>query len=268
MPRRSLARPYYFVRRSLVRAEKLAGALFTGAWLGVLGRDTLNEIDDLYYMGGESRRFSPIDYQDDDYHRLGLWSWEQSSIERYFRTPGSVAVLGAGGGREVLALRRLGFDADGWECQPSFVRTANRILEQAGFPQTVWEAPRDTVPPGEKTYAGAIVGWGVYTMIQGRERRVALLRALRARVRSGSPLLLSFFPRREHESRFAVTAATANLARRLLGREKVELGDYLEPNYVHYFSEPELRSELKAAGFTLDLFQPHPYGHAVALAEG
>src|SRR5262245_31474728 len=103
-------------------------------------------------------------------------------------------------------------------------------------------------------------------MIQGRGRRVALLRALRARMSDGAPLLVSFFPRRAEEWRFGLTASTANVARRLLGRELAEVGDYLEPNYVHYFSEAELRSELADAAFDLELFQHHPYGHAVAFA--
>jgi hypothetical protein len=261
-----LARLYYFLRRTWAEAEKLLGAVVTGAWLGVLGRSSLNAIDDLYYVGGESKHFSPIDYQNDDYHRLGLWSWEQSAIERHFRPPGRVAVLGAGGGREVLALRSLGFDADGWECQPVFVETANRILREAGFPPTVAEVPRDQVPAGDARYSGAVIGWGVFTMIQGRSRRVALLVALRGRMTDGAPLLLSFFPRKERETRFRVTTAMANVARGLLGRERVEVGDYLEPNYVHYFSEPELRAELEEAGFRLELFQHHPYGHAIAFA--
>jgi hypothetical protein len=261
-----LARLYYSVRRTWSGAEKLLGGLITGAWLGLFGRSTLNAIDDLYYVGGESKRFSPIDYQDDEYHRLGLWSWEQSAIERHFRAPGSVAVLGAGGGREVLALRKLGFQADGWECQTTFVETANRILEQAGFPRSVVEAPRDTVPEGGARYDGAVVGWGVYTMIQGRGRRVALLKALRARMTDGAPLLLSFFAREDTEARFQLTAATANVGRMLLGRERAEVGDYLEPNYVHYFSEAELRAELREGGFELLTYAAHPYGHAVAKA--
>jgi hypothetical protein len=261
-----LARPYYFLRRTWAGAEKLLGAVVTGAWLGVLSRSTLNAIDDLYYVGGESKRFSPIDYQDDEYHRLGLWSWEQSAIDQHFRPPGSVAVLGAGGGREVLALRKLGFEADGWECQPAFVATANRILREAGFPASVAEVPRDEVPAGDARYSGAVIGWGVYTMIQGRSRRVALLTALRRRMSGGAPMLLSFFPRKEHETRFRLTTTTANLGRTLLGRERVELGDYLEPNYVHYFSEPELRAELEEGGFRLLTYAAHPYGHAVAIA--
>ena len=262
----TLARLYYSVRHVLQLGEKATWSLFTGAALGVMSRSTLNAIDDLYYIGGEARRNGPIDYFDDRYNRVGLWWWEKGVIDRYFGAGGRVAVLAAGGGREVLALRKLGFDADGWECQAQLVTGANRLLAEEGFPAAVAEAPRDTIPPGDTVYTGAILGWGVYTLIQGRRRRVVLLRALRGRLHDDAPLLLSFFTRSEAARRFRVVTRIANVGRKALGRERVEVGDYLEPNYVHYFTERELRSELAEAGFSLELYQRHPYGHAIAKA--
>jgi hypothetical protein len=135
-------------------------------------------------------------------------------------------------------------------------------------------APRDSCPAGERRYGGAIVGWGAYTLIQGRARRVGFLPALRERTLPGAPLLLSFFPRSNQadsggpsdEWRFRHTAAVANTLRRATLREPVELGDYLEPNYVHYFTEEEIRRELEEAGFRLIEYEARPYGHAVARA--
>jgi hypothetical protein len=268
MARQTLARLYYRVRRTIVFAERVGWSLFTGVSLGVFGRRTLNDIDDLYYVGGEGTKHGPIDYLGDRYNRIGFWTWEKAAIERYFGASGHVAVLAAGGGREVLALARHGFRVDGWECQPQFVSTANRILAAEGFEPTVEEVPRDTCPAGDKRYTGAIVGWGAYTLIQGRGRRVTLLRGLRARLLDGAPVLLSFFPRQETERRFRAVAAIANVGRRLTLRELAEVGDFLEPNFVHYFTEAELRSELLDAGFALDLFEARPYGHAVAIASG
>ena len=37
-------------------------------------------------------------------------------------------VVGGGGGREVLALRRLGYEVDGFECDPGLVACANELL--------------------------------------------------------------------------------------------------------------------------------------------
>ena len=263
---RTLARLYYVVRRGLSRAEVALWSIFTGFWLGVLGRSSLNEIDDIYYRGGQSKKFSPIDYRSDRYNRTGLWAWETNVINRYFGESSAIAVLGAGGGREVLALRKLGFSADGWECQGDFAEVANRLLVEDGFEPSVSVAPRDTCPSGERGYTAAIVGWGTYTLIQGRRRRIAMLRALRDRVVEGSPVLVSFYARKEAERRYQLVAAIANAARVPLGRERAEVGDHLEPNFVHYFTEEELRAELEEAGFVMALYQRHPYGHAVAHA--
>ena len=265
MASRTLARVYFALRHALLRVENLGWSAFTGVWLGMLGRQSLNDIDDLYYVGGHARKFGPIDYTEDRYNRIGFWTWERTAIDRWFGGSGHVAVLAAGGGREVLALRKLGFQVDGWECQSGLVRTANRILAEDGFEPTVELVPRDACPPGERRYTGAIVGWGAYTLIQGRARRVGLLSALAARLHVGAPVLLSFFPRSGTERRFGAVAAVANVGRRLTLRELAEEGDYLEPNFVHYFTEAELRSELEEAGLVLQLFEARPYGHAVAL---
>jgi hypothetical protein len=56
------------------------------------------------------------------------------------------------------------------------------------------------------------------------------------------------------------------VGRRLTLRERVEEGDFLEPNFVHYFTQAELRAELEEAGFKLEAFEARPYGHAVARA--
>jgi hypothetical protein len=79
-------------------------------------------------------------------------------------------------------------------------------------------------------------------------------------------VLVSFFPRKPTQRRFRVIAAIANVGRLLTLRERVEVGDFLEPNFVHYFTESELRSELEEAGFEMEAFEARPYGHALARA--
>jgi hypothetical protein len=234
-----------------------------GVWLGILSRSALDAIDDIYYLGDIGRQCNPIDYRADAHNRRGLWEWEREALDRHFRK-GRVAVLGAGGGREVLALKRLGFESDGWECQPDLVRTGNRILIEEGFEPTIAVVPRDTVPPSGPTYSGIIIGWAVYTYVPGSQKRIALLRSICGRLSPGSPILLSFFSRDPAGLRFYVAARVANALRRIAGREGVEVGDFLAPHYVHYFTESEIRHELEAAGFTLAAYKPVPFTHAVA----
>jgi hypothetical protein len=266
-----LPRIYFRMQRLQLRLVSDALAISNGIWLGVLSRSALGVIDDMYYVGSVAELERRVDYRADAYNKQGLWLWERQAIERYFSRKGRLAVLGAGGGREVLALKRLGFEVDGWECQEEFVNAANRILTANGLEATVSRVPRDTCPPGDPSYSGIVMGWGLYTGIPGSQRRIALLRAVRERLGQGSPVLLSFFSRDSAELiRFHLTATIANILRPLARRERVEVGDYLTPNYGHFFTESEVRSELESAGFTLAMYSTNnrmrPYAHAVAIA--
>jgi hypothetical protein len=261
-----LLRTYLWSRVQQTRVIRLIQSIFTGFWLGILSQSDLDSVDDAYYVGGHGKRLGPIDYTRTDYNKRGLFEWEQRAIENHFPAGGSVALMGAGGGREVLALRRLAFRVEAWECQPEFVDTANDLLVAEGFEPSVAYAPRNTVPAGTEIFNGLVIGWATYTLIPGRARRIDLLRELRTRVETGSPILLSFFTRRPGDAQFPIAAAVGNLARRILRRERLEVGDSLDPNFVHHFVDSELESELAAGGFKLQFFAAEPYGHAVALA--
>ena len=178
--------------------------------------------------------------------------------------PARVALIN--GGREVMALRRLGYEVDGFECNSELVRFANALLEQEGLTRSVQLAPPDTCLSGQVTYDGLIIGWGAYMLIQGRDSRIALLRKMRSRVDDGAPLLLSFFVRSPGARQFFVSNAIGNSLRRLLGRENIELGDALEPEYVHYFTQEEIAGELREGGFVLEYYSEDPYGYAVGIA--
>ena len=52
-----------------------------------------------------------------------------------------------------------------------------------------------------------------------------------------------------------------------ISTESVELGDDLDPTFVHRFTQAEIADEMKMGGFELVYFREQPYGHAVGLAE-
>lgn len=263
-----LLRTYLWSRVQQTRVIKLIQSVFTGFWLGVLSPTDLDSVDDAYYVGEHGQPLGPIDYTRTDYNKIGLFEWEQNAIESYFPAGGSVALMGAGGGREVLALRRLGFRVEAWECQPEFVGAANHLLLAEGFEPSVVHAARNKVPARTEKVDGLVIGWATYTLVPGRGRRIDLLGELRTKVETDSPILLSFFTRRPGDAQFPIAAAVGNLARRILRRERLEVGDSLDPNFVHHFVENEVESELAVAGFRLQFFASEPYGHAVALAVG
>jgi hypothetical protein len=175
-------------------------------------------------------------------------------------------VTGAGGGREVFALLKMGYNVDSSECHPELAASANNLLKKQGLSNRVMLADRDVVPDTENSYDGLIVGWGSYMLIQGRKRRIAFLRQMRTRVKPGSPLMVSFFHRKHEERKFRVTCLLGNIFRNILGADPLEMGDALRPNYVHFFTVDEIRQELQEAGFKLAFYDTHIYGHAIGLA--
>jgi hypothetical protein len=240
------------------RLQALCSVAFTGAWLALLSDRWRFAIDQEYY-GGEAM------YRSATYNESGLLEWERAAIDAHFRGCRTVLVPAAGGGREVLSLRREGFEVEAFECHPEFVRVANELLQRHGLGQ-VSLAPRDTCPAFGRCFDGAIVGWGAYMLIRGRARRVQFLRQLRAQLAPCAPILLSFYAQQTGYRRLWLAARIGNALAWLSRGEPVELGDYLVPNFVHFFTEQELASELCDSGFELAEFRANPYGHAVAHA--
>lgn len=167
------------------RLFRVVKACFDGIWLGLLSRERLHAIDTSY-----SER-----YADEGYNRGGLWPWEQAAIDRFFAGRTRIVVTGAGGGCEVLALRKLGYDAIGFDPNAQLAAVGDRLLASEGHPGRLWCAPRDVWPGTAGPCDGVVVGWGSYMLIQGRARRVTYLRGARACLPEGAPILVSFFAR-------------------------------------------------------------------------
>ncbi len=231
-----------------------------GFWLGVFDKESIQMITRHYYDNQEK-------YLDEDYNRSGLFEWEKRAINDQFGECRRLLVAGAGGGREVLALKKLGYEVDGFECNSKLVDLANALLNEEKLPGQVELAPMDRCPDIEGKYDGLIVGWGAYGHIQDSDQRVAFLRQLRDLASAGSPLLLSFFVRKDKgPRRFLVTALVGNLIRSITLRKRLEMGDTVTSSFVHFFTEEEIDSELERADYQSVFFDTWQYGHAVALA--
>jgi hypothetical protein len=262
--RSPLVRFYLWLGRRWMRFLRVLDGAFSGVWLGVMTRAHLEAVDALHYHGNET-------YNGEAHNLSGLMEWEEAAISGWFEGRTRLVVLGAGGGREVLALERRGFQVDGFDCNPTLVEFAGGFLPRHGAAGTVRLLPRDTTP-ADGGYDGVIMGWGSYMLIAGRARRIGLLRRLRALVPEGAPLLVSFFSKPEVLTRLKAEYRVARAIRRLLRREPPELGDDLIPVYVHRFHEAELEAELREAGFLLARYEPegrrqHDAGWAVGIAQ-
>ncbi|EDN70570.1 hypothetical protein BGP_4012 [Beggiatoa sp. PS] len=260
---RKRVRLYVYSLRLYNATKSIADATFTGLWLSLLQRSDLVDISTIYYTS--NNEYGDNDYTSCDYNRSGLFDWEDHIIREFFPLPpSSLVVVGAGGGREVLALMQKGYSVIGWECVRELVTVARCTLAAEGFPETVYHANPDQCPSCKENFAGGIVGWGTYMLIRGKEHRIGLLMQLAAQMSAGAPLLLSFYLRDETEKRFKFATTIAGFVHFFTGGELPELGDYLATDFVHFFTRNELQLELAIAGFDLIYFSENPYGHAVA----
>jgi hypothetical protein len=256
---------------ALYRKTKLlrhVAAMFDGFWLGLLSREDWAQFDKLFYdTQKELVGQKGVRYDQEEWNLSGLHSWEAAAIEGHFSAGSRVVVTGAGGGREVLGLLERGFDAIGYEPHPGLVAAGSELLERRGHPGRLFVSSRDTFPAIADSCDAILVGWGSYTLIAGRRRRIEFLRAARAYLAGGAPIMLSFFQRvSQGDAYLATVSKVANMIRRARRSERVELGDALSPHLVHRFTRDEIASELEEAGFRMEVFERHPYGHAIARA--
>lgn len=253
-----IVRVFTFSLRVYYKIIQVTRICFSGFWLGVLGRDALQLIDRNHYNSKP--------YIDENYNRKGFFLWEEKAIKNFFQKCRNILVIATGSGREVLALQKLGYDVDGFECNPILVKLANELFKKEGLAPVIKNVPYDHCPDTEVMYDGIIIGWGAYSHIQGKKQRIVFLKDVRSQLKKGHPVLLSFFNGSQDRRDIIIISKIANFIRRIIRRELVEIGDDLFPNYIHYFSREEIESELHEAGFGLEFFSTDEFGHAVGIA--
>lgn len=250
--------------RSWDLVTEIGHAVITGAALGSMDRADLAVVDEGYYdevyeaVDGVPRR-----YVDAGLIRRGLFDWEQSTLSSVLSPGSRVVVMGAGSGREVHGLLAAGFDAHGYDPHPDLVREGQAVLTNDGHPGRLHVSVRDELPGAAGDADAVVVGWGVYTLIPGRARRIALLEALRDRLPPGAAVLLSFWSSPRRTRSLQITYRVAHALRRARNAEPVDLGDSLAPHYAHWFTEQEIKAEIAAAGLELAHLAMKPYGHAL-----
>jgi SAM-dependent methyltransferase len=238
-------------------------ALLQALWLGVLDADALNDVTFLAYEGQGQDGFAG-----EEFNFQGFWPWELAAVEAAFDGCRSVLVAGAGGGREVIALARLGFEVTAFDFCAELNVACRRHLTEAGLTAHILDAPPDRLPEGLGQFDAVLVGRGFYHHIPGRARRVAFLRACRERMAVDAPIVISdFFVRPVTSQRYQRIRSIANLVRRLRRcAESVELGDWMTDSLQHAFVQEEIAAEMTDAGFRLESFKDSPFGEGSSLA--
>jgi 2-polyprenyl-3-methyl-5-hydroxy-6-metoxy-1,4-benzoquinol methylase len=243
---------------AMVRVLRALEALHQGAWLGLMDGPALDEATARWYA--RSGR-----HADHAHARGGLFAWEAAALDAWFSDRRRVIVAAAGGGREVVPLVRRGHAVEAFDCAPDVVEACREFLAAEGVSASVHLAPPGAVPGGLGTFDAAIVGWGAYMHVPGRDRRIRFLRSLAAHLQPGAPVLLSYFTLERDTPMLRATASVAAFVRRVRGsREPVEVGDSLPGTFDHLFTRAEVAAELSEAGLEPVAIGTDPYGHAVA----
>jgi hypothetical protein len=261
------SRAFAQIDHRLTQITDVLRGTWEGIGLGVLDRDEFDSLVSRYYR--EQRN-----YRADEWNRSGLLPWEREIIDRYFRDCKSLLVGAAGGGREALALDRMGFDVHGFECNPKLVDWANDFLRRSDARATIEVAPPDAAPPDLELRDGVIMGWGGFSHVVGRRARMNLLRDLRRAVDVGAPFLLSFWTMSdENRRRLKVASWVGPRVLRVArpnGRDALSFGDSVSRRgYLHHFSRDQVAEEVTEAGFDIVEFSDrhcYHYSHLVASA--
>lgn len=219
-------------------------AVQSGFWLGVMGEKSLDYSDDLIYNRSGF-------YREDKYNLSGLYEWEKPMIQKHFLNAKNIMVIAAGGGREVVALSRMGYEVNGYECNPNLVAFAQDLLKRSGIRGSVEYLPRNSVPEVTKKYDGIIIGWGAYSFMVGSRTRLAFLKDLYPFMHKDSSLMLSFLYTKKRTRSDKIIGKVSNFFRFLTFREKTEPGDRLVPDYMHFFTEEEIWGELTQCNYTV-----------------
>ncbi len=202
----------------------------------------------------------------------GLSFAEQLFYGKFLRDRDRILLAGCGSGRDLIALKELGYDVIGLEPVPEVVELARRHLARRGI-----SAPVQTglIQSAELSgsYDAVIFSNGCYSLLQGSTLRIATLRRVAQRLTPQGRIIVSYHPARR-QSRFGrwLTRAAVQLS---AGDWNPEPGDSFSRDlfvpglirYHHAFAPHEFASECEAAGLTMLADEMFSEGYRFAAAE-
>jgi hypothetical protein len=239
------------------KIQHFIDALHSGFWLGVMSERSLEYSDELFYNQKKH-------YTDDKYNQSGLYHWEKAMIEKHFKDAKKILLIAAGGGRELIALHNMGFDVTSYECNTRLIVYGNELLLRNGIRKKIEYLPGSSVPELITEYDGIIIGWGAYSLINGRKKRLTFLDGLLPFLKKEAPLMISFLFTRSRTRHEKTIRMISNFFRTIMFRERTETGDMLVPDFIHYFTEEEIKKELIQSKFKVIDYSDSDYGCLIA----
>jgi hypothetical protein len=252
-----IAKLSHLTFRFLMRVTDFLDAFSAGFWLGVMSEKSLDYSGELSHNRNKS-------YTDDKYNQSGLFEWEKPIIEKHFSNAKTILLIAAGGGREVLALSKMGFDVDAYECNSNLIEYGNTLLQKSNVNVKINYLPKNSVPGEINKYDGVIVGWGAYSLMNGSKNRLSFLSGLYPFLHKDTPLMISFLWMGERGRRDKIIKNVSNFFRIFGKRDKTEPGDRLEPDFIHFFTEDEIKYEIAQSKYGIIDYNTADYGCVVA----
>jgi SAM-dependent methyltransferase len=244
------------------RAAWILVSFWRAIWLGLLEPSLLNEVTWSFYAG-------QTDFESENFNVYqGLWRWEADAFAEHFIPGNKILVAGVGGGREAIALARLGYQVTGFDFSPSLIDAGRKNVAKAGFSVQMLLSAPDSVPEELGQYDAMLIGRGFYHHIPSRKRRVRFLDLCHKHIKTDAPVIISdFFTRQESSKYYSRTKAIADCFRkRRSDGGNVEIGDWLTNTFQHAFTREEIEGELIEAGIKLEVYKITPINDDSRLA--
>ena len=186
----------------------------------------------------------------------GLHSWELDLLDRYNIRSGRMLVLGAGCGREAIALARKGLAVVGVEINSHAIHAASRLAGPAGVSAHFHHADFLRLPYKRASFDYLLLSSIMYSALPGRSLRQKCLRDMLRVLKPSGLAILSFEARHHPSSRLGRlrTRTTQALAGLRGANRAYQPGDACEArgHFIHTFQdESEIRTEFSEAEGTI-----------------
>ncbi|MCS6293206.1 MAG: class I SAM-dependent methyltransferase [Nitrospira sp.] len=195
-----------------------------------------------------------------------LEAWEERVLAQHLSRPDTILILGAGLGRESLALAQRGYRVIGLDIAHGGLLIGTRRAAALNLPVTFIQADFLTLPLQAASVGYILLSGVMYSAVPGHTRRQEWLRSLRTCLAPGGKLVLNFVIAREPET--ALTRTIRRCTGAILSwpgtNQTYQDGDTCtNGHFMHVFrDEEELRAEIAEAGATL-IELNWPDGYAV-----
>lgn len=218
----------------------------------LLPPDELAALTRTYYnrsYGGLEREFRA------DAYKWTLDNWEAVVAAKHMVSKGLVVVLGAGLGRESIALAEHGHRVLGLDNNYDGLRIAAARGPSAHLPVLFVQADFRRLPVRKGGADYVLLSSVMYSAIPGRQQRQECVREFRSVLRSDGKIVLNFLLSHEWQAgshRF-IDACNRFLLKLPGSNQAYQLGDFCSHgHFMHTFlDEAEIRSELIEAGATI-----------------